>query len=175
MSRLARLSPEAIKAMFSSETDEQIIILLTIQDPSNSGSPIRLTDSFTQRLTGLTTDDEVVYGVVSRGNNYLFLPLEITLPNEDDTGAGRCSITLNYVTPEIIELIRQNLTSPTQVTLELVLGTNTNYVEAEFSGFQIVGANYNAESVSLDLDMIDYTKEPFPCYNFTPNYFPGLF
>lgn len=175
MSRLAKLSPQAIRAMFSSETDEQVITLLTIQDPTNINSPIRLADSYTQRLTGLTTDDEVVYGVVSRSNNYIFLPLEIVLPNEDDTGAGRCSISINYVTPEIIQLIRQKLTSPTNVNIELVLSSNTNYVEAEFPSFQIIGANYNAESISLDLDMIDYTKEPFPCYNFTPNYFPGLF
>lgn len=175
MSRLSRLSPQAIKAMFSSETDEQIITLLTIQDPSQPNTPIRLADSFTQRLAGLTTDDEVVYGVVSRGNNYVFLPLEISLPSEEETGVGRCSITLNYVTTEAIKLIREKLSNPTQVTIELVLSSNTNYVEAIFPGFQIIGATYNAESINLQLDMIDYSKEPFPCYNFTPNYFPGLF
>lgn len=175
MSRLTKLSPQALKAMFSSETDEQIITLLTIEDPSDPGTPIRLCDSFTQRLTSLTTDDEVVYGVVSRGQEYIFLPLEISLPSEEETGAGRCSIVLNYVTPEAIQLVRQNLVNPTQVTLELVLNSNTNYVEATFPGFQVIGATYTSESITLDLDMIDYTKEPFPCYNFTPNYFPGLF
>lgn len=175
MSRLTRLSPEALKAMFSSETDEQIITLITIQDPANPNTPIRLADSFVQRITALTTDDEVIYGVVSRGQNYLFIPLEISLPSEEQTGAGNCSITLNYVTPEMIELVRQNLVNPTQVTLELVLSTNPDYVEAIFPGFQIIGVTYNSESISLQLDMVDFTKEPFPCYNFTPNYFPGLF
>lgn len=175
MSRLTKLSPQALKAMFSSETDEQIITLLTIEDPSNPGTPIRLSDSFTQRLASLTTDDEVVYGVSSRGQDYIFLPLEISLPSEEETGAGKCSIVLNYVTPEAIQLVRQNLVNPTQVTLELVLSSNTNYVEATFPGFQVTGASYNSESITLELDMIDYTKEPFPCYNFTPNYFPGLF
>ena len=75
----------------------------------------------------------------------------------------------------MIELVRQNLVNPTQVTLELVLSTNPDYVEAIFPGFQIIGVTYNFESISLQLDMVDFTKEPFPCYNFTPNYFPGLF
>lgn len=175
MSRLTKLSPEAIKAMFSSETDEQLITLLTIQDPSQPNTPVRLADSYTQRLTGLTTDDEVVYGVASRGNNYIFLPLEITLPSEEDAGVGRCSVVLNYVTPEAIQLVRQHLTNPTQVNLELILASNPNYVEASFPGFYVIGASYNANQITLTLDMIDYSREPFPCYNFTPNYFPGLF
>lgn len=175
MSRLTKLSPAAIKAMFSSETDEQLITLLTIQNPSQPNTPIRLADSYIQRLTSLTTDDEVVYGITSRGNDYLFLPLEITLPSEEDAGVGRCNIVLNYVTTEAIQLIRQHLTNPTQVNLELILASNPNYVEANFPGFYITNVNYNASQITLTLDMIDYTREPFPCYNFTPNYFPGLF
>ena len=175
MSRLARLSPQALKAMFSSETDEQLITLVTIEDPSNPSQPIRLADGFVGRLASLTTDAEVIYGVTSRSNDYLFLPLEISLPSEEETGVGRCSITLNYVTPEIVQLIRQNLTNPTQVTLELILASNPNYVEASFPGFFVVSATYNEQSVNLQLDMIDLSREPFPCYNFTPNYFPGLF
>lgn len=175
MSRLARLSPAALKAMFSSETDEQLITLLTLQDPSSPLQPIRLADGFVGRLAGLTTDAEVVYGVTSRGNDYIFLPLEISLPSEEETGVGRCSITLNYITPELIQLIRKNLTNPTQVTLELILASNPNYVEATFPGFYVVSVTYNQSSINLELDMIDLSREPFPCYNFTPNYFPGLF
>lgn len=175
MSRLTKLSPAAIKAMFSSETDEQVITLLTIQNPADLNNPVRLADSYTQRLVGLTTDEEVIYGVVSRGNSYVFLPIEITLPSEEDAGVGRCTVTLNYVTPEAIQLIRQELTNPTVINIELILASNPNYVEASFPGFYVVSASYNAQQITLNLDMIDYTREPFPCYNFTPNYFPGLF
>lgn len=175
MSRLVTLSPEALKAMFSTETDEQLITLLTIQNPNNPSAPIRLADGYVSRLSSLTTDDEVVYGVQSRGNNYTFLPLEISLPSEEEAGAGRCSITLNYVTKEAVQLIRTQLTSPTQVNLELILASAPNTVEASFPGFYITSATYSAQSISLQLDMIDLTREPFPCYNFTPNYFPGLF
>ena len=121
MSRLSRLSPAAIKAMFSSETDEQLIMLLTIYDPNGSSDPaaptvpIRLSDNYTKRITSvttdnsvITTDDEVIYGVTSRSKDFIFLPMTLNLPTDQQTGLGDCSISLNFVSPETIILIRDH-------------------------------------------------------------------
>lgn len=176
MSRLSTLSAAAIRAMFSSETDENIIMLLTIYDPNNQDEiAFRFADSYTQRITSLTTDEEVVYGVPSRGQDFVFLPLSIGLPAEQDTGMGTCTLTLQYVTREAIELIRTELTKPTRVQIELVLSGSPSTVEAVFPGFSITSANYNADSITFELTMINLAREPFPCYNFIPSYFPGLF
>jgi hypothetical protein len=180
MSRLSNLSPAAIKAMFSSETDEQLIMLLTIYDPNGSTNPeaattpIRLSDNYTQRLSS-TTDDEVIYGVISRTNDYVFLPMTLNLPNEHDSGLGDCSISLNFVTPEMITIIRTHLKSRTKVLIELVISSSPNYVEASLQDYYITSATYNAESVNLNLSMVSYNTEPFPSFSFTPSYFPGLF
>lgn len=175
MSRLNTLSASAIKAMFSSETDDSLIMLLTITNPSDANAPIRLSDNFTGRLSSLTTDQEIVYGVNSRTKDYIFMPMAITLPTEQDTGVGQCSIVLNYASPEAIELIRTHLNSPTPVLIELVMGSSPNTVEASFPGFYITSATYSAQQISFELNMISLSREPFPCYNFTPSYFPGLF
>lgn len=175
MSRLNRLSPSAIKAMFSSETEEQLITLITIEDPHSPNTPIRLANGFTQRLAQYTTDDELVYGVVSRTHDFLFLPLEINLPIDEEAGLGDVTLSLNYVTAEAIELIRTYLTSPSAVTIELVIGSTPDYVEAVFSGFSITNVTYNAQSIVMTLTMTNYNREPFPAYTFTPKYFPGLF
>lgn len=176
MSRLSTLSAAAIKAMFSSETDEALIMLLTIYSPEDDTTVItRLSDGFTGRLLNKTTDDEVIYGVVSRGNDYVFLPMQINLPGEQETGASNCSISFNYVTPEAIDIIRTQLTAPAKVSIELVLSGTPSTVEASFPDFYITNASYNAESITLDLTMINLAREPFPCYNFIPSYFPGLF
>ena len=176
MSRLSTLSSSAIKAMFSSETEENIIMLLTIYNPEDELDPIfRLADSFIGRLDNLTTDEEVVYGVVSRANDYVFLPMTIGLPAEQDTGVGQCSITLNYVTREAIELVRNELNKPAKIKIELVLSGSPDSVEASYPEFYITGATYNAESINFELTMINYAREPFPCYTFIPSYFPGLF
>jgi hypothetical protein len=175
MSRLTTLSSNAIKAMYGSETDQALIMLLTIYDPATNQPVLRLSDSFTGRLNSLTTDTEIVYGVTSRSSDYLFLPMQITLPTEQETGVGTCSVNLNYASPEAITLIRTQLTKPTKVLLELVLSGSTNTVEATFPDFYITSVNYSAEQISLNLEMISLSREPFPCYSFTPGYFPGLF
>ncbi len=172
MSRLNTLSPAAIRAMFSQDSDAALITLLTIYDPVTNLPAIRLADNYLQRIS--ETSDEVVYGVVSRSQNFIFLPFEITLPSEEDNTAPKCSITLNDVTQYLTPTIR-TLTGPPKVLLELVLTSSPNTVEASFSGFYISNITYNADSVNAELSMIDYQTEPFPCFTFTPAYFPGMF
>lgn len=175
MSRLNSLSQAAIKAMFSSETDESLILLITITDPTDSAHPLRLSDGFTGRLSSLTTDTEVIYGVQSNGHEYIFLPIQLQLPGEQETGAGQCSLVLNFITPEAIQLIREKLTSPVDVRIDLVLSGNPDHIEASFSGFKITNVTYSAEQITFDLNMVSLNREPFPCFTFTPANFPGLF
>jgi hypothetical protein len=163
--------------MFSSETEQAVVMLLTIYGLDGTSVVIRLADNFNKRIS--ETEAEIVYGVRSRGNDYVFLPMEISLPSETEDGNSNCNIRFNFVTPEAIQIIREQLTGPTKILLELVLTDGTSNpvetVEATFSGFYITSANYSAESISLSLGMIDYNTEPFPAYNFTPKNFPGLF
>lgn len=176
MSRINSLSQSAIKAMFASETDEALILLITITDPTDSAHPLRLADNYTGRLASLTTDSEVIYGV-TRANNveYLFVPMQINLPGEQETGVAQCNLVINYVTPEAIELIRTKLSSPVDVTIELVMSGSVDHTEAIFTGFKITSVNYNADQITFDLNMVSLSREPFPCFTFTPANFPGLF
>lgn len=175
MSRLNTLSATAIRAMHAQETQEELILLVTITDPTDFQNPIRLCDNYIDRLNSLSTDSEIIYGTTSRGEDYVFLPLEIGLPQEQETGLGQCSLKLSYVTQEAISLIREKLSEPTAVIIELVLASSPNTVEAAFTGFSITSATYNADEITLDLSMVSLSREPFPCFNFTPSSFPGLF
>jgi hypothetical protein len=173
MSRLSSMSPTAIRAVFSPDSDNDLITLLTIYDPLNESEVIaRLADGFTQRIS--ETDDEVEYGVVSNGFNYTFIPMQISLPSEDEAQAPRCSIVLNDVTRYITPIIR-TITAPPRIKLELVLAKTPNVIEVSFSDFYINNFSYNAQAVTADLAMIDYEREPFPMHAFTPRYFPGMF
>ena len=183
MSRLSTLSTAAIKAMFSLETEQAVVMLLTIYSLDGTTVVIRLADNFNKRIS--ETDADIVYGVRSRLNDYVFLPMEISLPSESQDGNSNCNIRFNFVTPEAIQIIREQLTGPVKILLELVLSDGSKLpdgsvpdldtVEATFSGFYITSASYNAESITLNLGMINYNTEPFPAYNFTPRNFPGLF
>jgi hypothetical protein len=167
------MSPSALKAVFSPDADDDLIILLTIYDPINESQVIaRLADGFTKRIS--EDDSDVIYGVTSNGNDFTFLPMEITLPSEDEAQAPKSSIVMYDVTRYLTPIIR-TITSPPKVKMELVLSKTPNVVEVSFSDFYISNFNYNADSVSAELSMIDYEREPFPMHSFTPQYFPGMF
>ena len=173
MSRLTTMSPEAIRAIFSPEADSDLLFLLTVYSPDNPDLVIaRVCDGFTKRIS--ETADEVVYGITSRGQDFTFLPMEISLPTEEEAQAPRCSIVMKDVTKYVIPLVR-TIVGPPKIKMELVLSKTPDTVEASFTGFYISSFSYNADSVTADLSMIDYEREPFPMHSFTPAYFPGMF
>ena len=173
MSRLTTMSPEAIRAVFSPEADSDLLFLLTVYSPDNPDLVVaRICDGFTKRIS--ETANEVVYGVTSNGQDFTFLPMEISLPTEEEAQAPRCSIVMKDVTKYIIPIVR-TIVGPPKVKMELVLSKTPDTVEATFTGFYISSFSYNADSVTADLSMVDYEREPFPMHSFTPAYFPGMF
>lgn len=133
---------------------------------------IRLCDSYTTRISETTED--VMYGVTSRSKNYIFLPLEITLPQEDEAQAPRSTIVIRDATRYVTPIIRE-LTEPPKVKLELVLSSTPDTVEVSFDGFYVVNFTYNRDQVTCELQMVNYEREPFPMHSFSPTTFPGLF
>lgn len=173
MSRLTTMSPAAIRAVFSPDADADLIFLLTMYDPVNPTQVIaRLADGFTKRIS--ETDQDVIYGVTSNSFDYTFLPMEITLPTEEEAQAPRCSISLYDVTRYLTPIIRA-MTAPPPIKMELVLSKSPDIIEVSFDGFYISNFTYNSNSVVANLSMVDLEREPFPSHSFTPKYFPGLF
>lgn len=176
------MNPEALRALFSPDSDGELITLLTIYDPINTTQEVaRLCDGFTQRLTTaisqddiVTTDKEVVYGVVSNNKNYVFLPIEITLPSEEEAQAPRASIVIHDVTRYLTPIIR-TLEGPPRIKMQLVLNKTPNNVEVSFDFLYITSITYNRDTVNCELTMINLEREPYPVHSFTPAYFPGLF
>lgn len=171
MSRLSSLSANALRAMFSPDADETLIVLLTFEGPGIA-TPIRLADNYLQRLS--ETDDEVTYGLISNGQEYVFLPFNISLPTEEQSAETRCSITMHDVTQYLTPIIRTITSAPT-VTVTLVLSSTPNVVEATFPGFLMGSISYNKDTVTATLSIESLAVEPFPAHTFTPSHFPGLF
>lgn len=169
MSRLGTLSPAALKAMFSPDGDDNLIVLATI---TAGPTVIRIADGYTKRLS--ETADEVIYGVTSNGQDYVFLPFAFVPPTEEQMAAPHCSITMHDVTRYLTPLIRMATEAPT-VSFDLVLHSTPNVVEISFPDFLMGAIQYDQNTVTAELTVESLTNEPFPAYNFTPSAFPGLF
>lgn len=185
MSRLSTMSAAALRAVFSPEAEDDLIILITIYNPKNhlevlyricdNSMPDPADPSKALRLSS-TTDDHVFYGVrLADNTEFTFLPIQVTLPNEDESQSPRCSLTMHDVTQYLTPFIREKLTGPAPVKLDLVLTSSPDTVEASFSGLMITNISYNANTVTADLTAVNYDREPFPKHSLSPLYFPGLF
>lgn len=169
MSRLASLSPEALKTVFSPDADDTLVVLLTF---SGTGiSTTRIADNYTGRLSETSTD--VLYGLTSRGNDFWFLPFNFSMPTENDS-APRCSLTINDATQQLIPILR-TINEAINVKIEIVLKSDPDTVEVDFGNFLMSGITYNTDTITGELTVESLALEPFPAHNFTPSYFPGLF
>lgn len=124
--------------------------------------------------TYTTNDDDILYGVISRSEKYLYIPMQITLPDESDGKAPRATLTFYNITGHLTPLIR-TLNNPPPVKLEVILASNPDEVEVSFSDLYMYNITYNKDQVTAEISISGLDREPFPQHNFTPLYFPGLF
>ncbi len=149
-----------MQAAFAQETDEAPIALITIEHASLS-PPIR--------VAGFDVD------VVSGGDTYVAFPFKLTLPTDVENTAPRAKITIDNVDRSIVTAIRNASGAPPTATLEIVLASTPNTIEASFPAFVMRNVSYDALTVEAELTIDVLTGEPFPAGRFRPGAFPGLF
>jgi hypothetical protein len=160
-----------LEDMHAAETSTVLILLLTLTHP-DWAEPVRLSTDPTGRLSATTTD--VLYGTISNGISYFFLPLKITLPSQTEEGPLKMRVVLDNVSRDLIAQLR-SLSSPPSVDVELVATAQPNVVLASWPQFLLVNVQYDALTISGDLVLEMLVHEPFPAGTFTPSEFAGLF
>lgn len=158
------------RALNAQEAGEVPAWLLTITHPLLN-APIRLSSDPTVRLTEVP---DITYGTVSRGEEYLFLPISFPLPDEKGDATPLMRLTIDNVGRELINILRST-TTPAQFRIEMVLASAPDEVEVELPLFDMVSVEYDAQQVTLTLALNGLTTEPFPSLTFSPAVFPGLF
>lgn len=153
------LSSLAKQAVFAQETGEVFLLLLTISHASLA-TPIRVVNN-TQNIT-------------SNGNLYTAFPFTIVLPDDTEEQPPRMRLVIDNVDRQIVQAVR-NMTSKPTITLDVVLASQPDTLEASFPGFSLRRTNYDALTVEGDLNLEDVVLEPFPALSFTPQLAPGLF
>jgi ABC-type cobalt transport system substrate-binding protein len=158
------------EALFAPESGEVPIFLLTITHASLS-EPIRLTTDPTEVAT---TDPELTYKTESRGNDYLYVGVDVTVPNEEDRSPPASKLTISNVTRDLIPFAR-SVSTPPAVKIEAVLKSDPDTVELEFPQMDMINLTYNAAQLEFDLVIDSLTAEAYPAGTFSPSQFPALF
>jgi hypothetical protein len=157
------------EALFSQESSEVPIFLLTITHPALA-TPIHLSTDPTERYS----TDPLMYRTRSRGIDFLFAGIDVTIPDEQDKSPPNSKLTIANVTRDIIPLAR-SINSPPAVKIEAVLASALNTVEITFPQLDMSNLQYDANQLVFDLTMDALMTEPYPSGNFSAPYFPGLF
>jgi hypothetical protein len=155
-------------AINAQQTNEVFIVLLTIDHP-NFTAPIRVASDPKQVLPVA-----LVRGVISNGEEFIYLPFCITLPQQDDTNTARATLSIDNIDREIVKAVR-TADSAISVKIEIVLASDTDNIEISIDKFKLASITYDAFTVSGELSLDYYDLEPFPCKRFTPSDFPGMF
>ncbi len=156
-------------AIYAQETDEVPIALLTVTHESLS-IPIYISSDPTTRLS----DEPLLYGTESRGNQYIYLPFEFTLPDDASDSPPRVQLTMDNIDRTLVAMLRSFVTPPT-LKMEIILASDPDLVEITVPVLDMSDATIDDHAISTTLVADPLINEPHPAGQFTPGSFPGLF
>ncbi|MGR9420670.1 DUF1833 family protein [Rhizobium leguminosarum] len=163
------LSSGFIAGLYSQESDEIVICLLTVTH-EDLDAPIYLSSDPTERLSA----DPLIYGTVSRGNEYLYLPFEFTLPDDRSDSPPRVQLSMDNTDGSLVAVLR-SIATPASIKVELVLASDLSTVEVQLPALQLSDVTMDDGKISATLVADALINEPHPAGQFTPGSFPGLF
>ena len=111
--------------------------------------------------------------ITSNGLEYIAFPLQIQLPDSKEDSQPSSKLTISNVSREIGQAIRL-ISTPPQVTIQVVRQETPDIVEAEFVGMILSNVRYNMMTVTADLVFEDLTREEYPYLKFSPSIFKGI-
>lgn len=153
------LTTIARQSLNAAESNDTFLVLLTLSH-ADLAEPLRVSSDGQDTL--------------SRGNNFIAYPFELSLPSDEDNRAPRAHLTIDNVDRQIVQAVRTLTSAPTAL-IEIIRAADPDTVEAKFEDFKLTNVFYDAHTVEADLTIEDFTAEPYPAASFSPSLFPGIF
>ncbi len=152
-------SAAARAALYAPSTGEVFLHLVTIEH-DDLATPIRLVDDLVD--------------IVSRGDTYTASGIRPQLPPDTPDELPGIDMIIENVEHDLI-IALESITTPPTVTIEVIMASTPDTVEAGPFVFDINATKYNATRVTLRLEIERLLSEPYPVGLFTPTMFPMLF
>jgi hypothetical protein len=152
-------SQKLIQAALEPNTGEVFLFLLTVSHPSFL-QPIRLVNN--------------VEPIVSRGQEYIAFPLEISLPPDDGETLPSIQIKASNASLELVDEIR-SVVGPMELRLELILASSPDWIEASIENMRVASIQYDKDAITMTATVDDLLNLAFPKERYLPSNFAGLF
>lgn len=156
------------------ETEDSDIVLLTVSHASWGKDVIRLS---THPTTHLRDDQDTgipIYGTVSRGNEYMYVPVQVSLPSSNDESPPEAHLVISNVSRELSPYIKMADKEAPKVTIEVVNTGTPDIVEMSFEDLDFDTTTWDANT--MDIKVVNYTAntEPVPYLRFSLGYFQNM-
>jgi hypothetical protein len=152
-------SQKLVKAALDPNTKEVFLFLLTFSGGAIT-TPIRLVNNIDK--------------IVSRGQEYIAFPLEMTLPADDGESLPSIEIVSQNASLELIDIIRSS-GAFIGVKLEFILASTPDVVEFEILNMRVASVEYDKDVIKMTVTVDDLLNTAFPNERYLPSNFQGLF
>lgn len=168
------LSTRTKTALMQQETGDCDIVLMTISHPSWGNRVLRFS---THSTTLLRIDDDTnlpIYGTISRGNEYLYVPVQVSLPNSADEQPPEAHIIVSNISRELSPYIKLVDKEPPKITIEVVNTGTPDTVEMAFEDLDFATTTWDANSIDIKIVNDIASSEAVPYLRFSLGYFPNM-
>ena len=159
------VSPVALSALFSQETEEAFVPLILLNHPEMT-EPFRVAGSRSDVITNDTFQFNATY--------YAY-PFSIQLPDEQEDRPPEVSIIIDNIDKRLVDFLRTPARGSPTITLTIVLESTPTVIEAGPFEFTLRSVTWNRLTIRGVLSYEQILDEPYPAGTFNPAEFPGLF
>jgi hypothetical protein len=152
------LSPELLAQLFSQESEDPFLILVTLSH--TSFGDIHLVNNSR--------------AVVSNGVTFDALPMKIRFPVDDGESAREFTIEFDNVSLELIVQIR-SVTTAIGVKLEMILASMPDVIQMSQEDLLISSIAYSPQKISAKIGLDSFLNGGLTSESYDPTNFPGLF
>ena len=168
------LSPRTTAALMQQETEDSDIVLMSITHDSWGDQVMRFS---THPTTLLGTDNNTglpIYGTVSRGDEFIYAPVQVSLPSSADESPPEAHLIISNISRELSPYIKLVDKTPPKIKLEVVNTGTPDIVEMCFEDLDFDTTTWDASTIDLKVTNDIASKEPVPFLRFSLGYFQNM-
>lgn len=154
---MAEITNELKKQLFSQESDDPFLTLVTLTHPN-----------FTIHLANNSSD------VVSNGATFTAFPMKVTFPVDDGESARTFGIEFDNVSLDLIEQLR-SVTGDIGVQIDAVLASMPDVLQISNTDLFIGSISYTATTITASIILDNFLAVGMTGERYLPANFPGVF
>lgn len=160
---------DARASMYAERTGNYPIGLFDFSHPDMVG----ITRVCTSGVTRIS-DSPYILGLTSNGEDYIYVPMSVQLPDDVEGRASNAKIMIENVSRDMLTFVR-TVTTPGLCDISIVMSDDLDTIVRAYPTLDLRSAGWNSELITFELGLDAMDTEPIPSDSFNPATFPGLF